>query len=82
MLRRQAIIHRNHQAPGQIRQTTAKRVLRVKIANLPAPGVKKDQYREGAATFWSIDPDRDFSRWTRDQTVLDLANRLWFTPHS
>ena len=68
---REAVIDRDGEAAGSVRQGLAGRVMAVEIAHDPAPAVKEDQHRMGAVARGSVDAQRQVAGQRRNAAVLD-----------
>src|SRR5947207_3571630 len=75
----QTVIHRDDDTSDYICQAAAEGVLGIKVAKLPATGMKKDQDRERAAPLRRVYPDGDIPRRARNQPVFNAGNRFRFT---
>src|SRR5579864_6015060 len=73
----QTVIHCEDNTWGEIRETTTQRILRVEVANLPAAGVKENEYGERTAALRAVYPDRQFAPWARNGQVFHPGHRFW-----
>jgi len=76
VLRRQAVVHRNHHAPAGIGHRAARAIDHVEPAEHEPAAVKVDQRRKRRRRGWAVDADGDEAAVARHLAIHHLVDRL------